>query len=149
MDEATTITATQQQQLEQLPVKAEGLQTISGQQEIDSIMSSTQALAGLSTPIDLEKTPEFEIWKQAKLRECLDYLRGNWKMDITAEKLVMEKMYIFPDPDNRKAYASVDNFNYIDPVTGVVAINPATGQRVCYTVWRKIDPPAPEVEVVE
>lgn len=130
MDETTIAVedTTRRQQLAELQAKVEGLRADPIKEDIVSI--------------DLEKTPEFEAWKSAKIQECLNYLRGNWKMDITAEKLVMKEMYFFPDPGNPRAYASVHSgCNYIDPITGVIAINPATGRKMSYAIWRKIDPP--------
>lgn len=140
MEEATTAiedTPQQQQQLAELQAKVENLRADPTKEDI--------------VPIDLEKTPEFEAWKSAKIQECLNYLRGNWGMDITTEQLVMKEMYTFVDPGNPRAHASVHSgCNYLDPVTGAIAINPATGQKMSYAIWRKIDPPAETpVEVAE
>lgn len=121
----------QQQQLTELQVKVEGLR-------IDPVKEDI-------VPIDLEKTPEFEAWKSAKIQESLNYLRGNWKMDITVEKLVIREDFLgFPDYENRRAYSAVWSYNYTNPLTGEVIINPATGRQMHYKIWRKIDPPATE-----
>ena len=149
MDETTTIeTTTEQQQFAELQAKVEGLRVaIPAEQGIDVAAPSPQVpVADSVAPIDLEKTPEFEVWKAAKINESLNYLRDNWGMDITAEKLILHDDYLgFPDSKNRRAYAVVWSYNYIDSATGVVAINPATKRRMVYRVWRKIDPPAASV----
>src|SRR5687767_7813280 len=93
-------------------------------------------------PIDLETTPEFQTWKQAKLNEVSAYLRDNWRMDVGVEQSVMAPQFVFPDRENRRAYASVSAGQSFRGEDGAIAINPATGQSMTYTVWRKIQPPA-------
>ena len=145
MDETTIATeqATEQQQLAELKAKVESLSVIS-EEEGGGPTDST-------TPVDLEKTPEFEAWKQGKLQGALDYLRDTWGIEITAEKLLMQDEYLgFPDPKNRRTHAMVWSYNYVNPVTGEVIINPATGRRMLYKVWREIgsapEPVEPTIE---
>lgn len=102
----------------------------------------TPATVETSSALDLETTEEFKIWKQAKLKETLDYLRDNWKMDVTLDKLVMVPEFTFPDRENRKGYASVNSGQSFRDDKRAIAINPATGIPMTYTVWRKVEPPA-------
>ena len=95
--------------------------------------------------LDLETTEEFKTWKQAKLKETLDYLQNNWKMDITLDKLVMVPEFTFPDRENRKAYASVNSGQSFRDDKRAIVVNPATGIPMTYTIWRKVDPPAETV----
>lgn len=136
MDETTIATedTTGQQQLAELQAKVEGL-----------LVSPIPIEAGVEeTPVDLEKTPEFEAWKQRKIQETLSYLRDNWKMEITVEKLIMKEMYCFVDRDNPRAHASVQSgCNYVN-TAGEILINPATGKRMSYAIWREIDTPTPK-----
>jgi hypothetical protein len=89
---------------------------------------------------NLEKTPEFESWKNSKLREWSQYLKSNWNITVSPEKLVLlEQGGGFPDPGNRKAYAMIgSNNNYILPGSSVVAVNPATGRNMTYSLWRPL-----------
>ncbi len=90
--------------------------------------------------IDFEKTPEFEAWRASKLQEWSDYLKNNWRILASADKLVLlEQGSGFPNPENRKAYAMIGaNNNYMDPVTQKTAINPATNRPMTYGVWRPL-----------
>jgi hypothetical protein len=99
----------------------------------------------IDTPIDLEKTPEFEVWKKSKLEETAEYLINTW--DIHNAELVMMPMYTFPDRNNRRAYGSVSSGqSFVDP-DGKILVNPATKLPMSYAVWRKIPPSAePEIE---
>lgn len=125
MDE-TTIEGTTQQ-LTELRAKIEDSQTSPAIENV---------------PIDLEKTPEFEAWKQEKIRGSLNYLRENWGMEIAIENLLMrEDILGFPDPKNKRAYAVVWGHNYVDTATGEIIVNPMTGRQMIYRIWRKIDTP--------
>jgi len=92
-------------------------------------------------PIDLETTPEFAAFKTAKLAEVKAYLADNWK--IKDAEVVMVPQFTFPDRENRKAYASISSGQSFRDEKGAIIINPATGQPMTYTVWRKVEPAAP------
>ena len=94
-----------------------------------------------SPAIDLETTPEFADFKTAQLAEVAAYLDSNW--GIKNAEVVMMPQYTFPDRNNRRAYASVANGRAYRDADGKIITNPATGQQMVYTVWRKVEPPAP------
>ncbi|MEG3997847.1 hypothetical protein, partial [Microcoleus sp. SVA1B1] len=103
------------------------------------------AEAAPTPPIDLEATPEFAAFKAAQLVDVATYLDSNW--GIKNAELVMMPPYVFPDRENRKAYASVATGRAFRDADNKVIVNPATGQPMTYTVWRKIEPPAPVPEL--
>lgn len=94
--------------------------------------------------IDMETTPEFQAFKTATLAEVSAYLSDNW--GIQNAEVVMVPELTFPDRQNRRAYASVASGKSFRDADNKVVINPANGQPMNYTVWRKVEPPAPAPE---
>ncbi|MEG4915745.1 hypothetical protein [Microcoleus sp. B7-D4] len=90
-------------------------------------------------PIDLETTPEFAAFKAAQLADVAAYLDSNWR--IKNAEVVMMPRFVFPDRENRRDYASVATGRIFRDADGKTAINPATGQEMIYTVWRKVERP--------
>lgn len=95
-------------------------------------------------PIDLETTPEFAAFKAAQLADVAAYLDSNW--GIKNAEVVMMPPYVFPDRENRKAYASVATGRSFRDANNKIITNPATGQPMTYTIWRKVEPPTPPAE---
>jgi|SRR6476661_1967358 len=96
--------------------------------------------------IDFEATPEFrnqfQKWKNAKLKEVLDYLHRNWGLtEVTIDRLVMMPQYVLPDRKNRNLYGQVAPGQTFADAEGNVVPHPVTGQPIIFTVWRKVDPP--------
>lgn len=108
------------------------------------------AIDDLIPVMDLEQTPEFNAWKNAKIQEWMAYLKTAWKLEVPAEKLVlMEENIGFPDPDRRQIAHKIVGSNLFFKLPGQLdaAINPATGRRMAYVMWRELDQPvvaAPE-----
>lgn len=94
--------------------------------------------------IDMETTPEFQAFKANTLAEVAAYLNDNW--GIKNAEVVMVPELTFPDRANRRAYASVASGKSFRDSEGKVVTNPATGQPMNYTVWRKVDRPTPTPE---
>jgi len=105
--------------------------------------------------IDFEGvTPElvnqFQVWKTGKLAEVLSYLHNNWGLkEVGAERLVMCPQYVFPDRENRNLYGQVASGQSFTDPEGKVVLHPVTNQPMLFTVWRKVDPPAPPVAPTE
>jgi len=97
-----------------------------------------------TTLIDLEATPEFAAFKEAQFADVRAYLDSNWR--IKNAELVMMPPYTFPDRENRRAYASVATGRAFRDKDNKTIVNPATGQPMTYTIWRKIEPPTPPEE---
>lgn len=95
-------------------------------------------------PIDLETTPEFAAFKEAQLADVRAYLDSNW--GIKNAEVVMMPPYTFPDRENRKAYASVATGRAYRDKDNKIITNPATGQPMSYTIWRKVEPLIPPAE---
>ncbi len=91
--------------------------------------------------IDLETTPEFQAFKATQIAEVVAYLDSNW--GIKDAEVVLMPQYTFPDRENRRAYASVANGRAYRDADNKIITNPATGQQMIYSAWRKVEPPAP------
>jgi hypothetical protein len=92
----------------------------------------------ITNEIDLEKTPEFEAWKKAKIQEIIAYHKYAWKVNTPFEDLLMyEDALGFPDNVlQQKAHKFVAvNLKY-DPINGEARINPATGRSMVYKIWQ-------------
>ena len=92
---------------------------------------------------NLEETPEFEAWKNSKIKEWIAYLKSAWNLPVLAEDLVlMEENIGFPDPELRQVAHKIVGSNLFFKLTGEtdVAINPSTGRRMAYVMWRCILP---------
>lgn len=91
--------------------------------------------------IDLEETPEFQLWKASKLEECLRYLRLSFNLELPAEKLLFHPAQLgYPDPVRQlRSHARIWGYNY--KIEGENVINPATGQLMSYVVWQILEPP--------
>jgi len=108
--------------------------------------------------IDFEATSEFreqfQVWKDAKLKEVLAYLHNNWNLkEVTIDRLVMTPQFVFPDREKRNEYGQVAPGQTFVDANGNVVPHPVTGQPIIFTVWRKVDLPAvdgakkPEIEL--
>ncbi len=94
-----------------------------------------------SVTIDLEKTPEFESWKAAKLEECVRYLKLSFGLEMPVEKLVFHLVHLgYPDPIGQlRTHARIWGYNY--KIDEEIVINPATNQPMSYVVWQALDIP--------
>ena len=92
-------------------------------------------------PTDLEQTPEFQSWLQAKTQECLRYLKLSFNVDLPAEELLFYPEYLgYPDQVGQlRSHARIWGYNY--KINGENAINPATNQAMAYVVWQVLDIP--------
>jgi hypothetical protein len=114
----------------------------------DSTAIATEPTAPPADPlIDFEAEPEFrrqfQVWKEAKIKEVLAYLHNNWNLkEVTIERLVMMPQFVFPDREKRNEYGQVAPGQSFADADGNVVPHPITGQPMVFTVWRRVDPPA-------
>ena len=93
-------------------------------------------------PVDLEETPEFKAWSQAKIKEFIATHKYAWRIDIPEEKLFMKDDGAgYPDPVlQQKAHKFVSANHRFRDSNGDVLINPATGRPMSYLIWQSILP---------
>ncbi|WP_293134616.1 hypothetical protein [Microcoleus sp. bin38.metabat.b11b12b14.051] len=80
----------------------------------------------------LQSTPEFQAWKESKIKEALVYARTAWKMEIPREKLILRAVDDgFPDFDRQQMGHKIllSNLFYTQ----------ATGERTNHFIWRSLD----------
>lgn len=90
---------------------------------------------------DLEKTQEFQAWVDAKLCECVRYVKLSFGEELPKEKLTMRLASLgFPDPVlQQRGHAQIWGYNYKDN-EGNNIVNPATNQVMSYIVWKSLAP---------
>lgn len=114
---------------------------------MNKIASDQQELAELQAERDLvtlnlEETPEFKAWSEAKIKEFIATHKYAWRIDIPREKLFMKDDGAgYPDPIlQQKAHKFVSaNHKYRDSA-GEVLTNPATGRPMSFMIWQSILP---------
>lgn len=117
--------------------------------EIDSKTPATIVVEPAPEPeplINFEATPEFrkqfQKWKEAKLKEVLNYLHNNWDLtEVTIDRLTMMPQFVLPDRKNRNMYGQASPGQTFTDIDGNVVPHPETNQPMVFTVWRKVDSP--------
>lgn len=112
-------------------------------------VDATEIIDSLGFEVTPELREQFRTWKDAKLAEVLNYLHTNWDLtEVTLDRLVMMPQFVFPDRKNRNLYGQVAPGAAFTNADGEVVPHPKTGEPILFTVWRRVDPPAP-VEAVD
>lgn len=109
-------------------------------------MENTPTISATKSPAqtvsqNLEDTPEFKAWKKSKIDEWVAYLQNNWNLKVSAENLVlMDEQGGWPDPERRQTAHKIvgSNLFFKFPGSTEIAINPATGKRAAYVMYRDI-----------
>lgn len=81
-----------------------------------------------------ENTPDFQQWKQQKLREAQAYLKDAWAMEVSVDKLVLRRDDMgYPD-DIRRVAAHKQ-------ILGNQRYRSANGEEILgsYNTWRSLD----------
>lgn len=111
--------------------------------EIRIDIASTQQEQEVSaSTVNLEETPEFKVWSEAKIQEFRAAHNYAWRINISREKLLMKDDGAgYPDPVlQQKAHKFVSANHKFRGLDGEVLVNPATGRAMSFMIWQSILP---------
>lgn len=111
--------------------------------EIKTDIAGIQQEQGVpGSSVNLEETPEFKAWSEAKIQEFRAAHNYAWRINIPREKLLMKDDGAgYPDPIlQQKAHKFVSANHKFRGSDGEVLVNPATARPMSFMIWQSTLP---------